>query len=101
MDEGQPSLQAFALLVRAQQMLIARLTRSEQGGRAPDEAPADEAGPDTIPEQHLVKVLQVCASATSCQLPPSSCLGASVFMCSCASLLVSGRSCLLVPAITM
>ena len=59
------SLQAFALLVRAQQMLIARLTRSEQGGQAPDEAPAGEAGPDTIDEQHLVKVLQVYPFADS------------------------------------
>ena len=65
MDERVRSLQAFALLVKAQQILISRLSRSEQGGQVPDQAPADEAGPDTIPEQHLVKVLQVCASAVS------------------------------------
>ena len=40
-------------------MLICHLERSEQGEVAPDEAPADRSGNDTIPEQHLFKVFQV------------------------------------------
>ena len=52
-------MQAFALLMRAQQMLIGHLERSEQGEVAPDEVPADGSGPDTIPEQHLFKLFQV------------------------------------------
>ena len=57
------SLQAFALLVRAQQLLTTHLDRPDQGGQVPDEAPADEAGPDSLPEQHLFKMLQVCNPA--------------------------------------
>lgn len=61
-------MQAFALLVRAQQMLTARLDRSEHGGEAATEAPADMAGPDTVPRQHLFKMLQVVASPTTRRL---------------------------------
>lgn len=98
MNYEKSSLQAFALLVRAQQMLIARLTRSEQGSPAPDEALADEAGPETIPEQHLFKVLQVCASAAFCYYLhlPAQVLG---FEDQLHALLVSERSCPLTPAI--
>ena len=48
-------------------MLTTHLDRSEQEGWAGDEAPAEEAGPDTIPEQHLVKMIQVGMSCISDQ----------------------------------
>lgn len=54
-------VQAFSLLMRAQQILIAQLEQGEAGAEAPKEAPADEAAPEINPKQHLFKMFQVPA----------------------------------------
>ena len=55
-----PSLQAFSLLVKAQQVLTAHLERLHDGGEAPDEAqPAAEAGSDVPPDHSTCRIFQV------------------------------------------
>lgn len=52
-------MQGFALLMRAQQILIAHLERLDHGGGAPQEALLEETAPESILEQPLIKVFKV------------------------------------------
>lgn len=64
-------MQGFALLMRAQQILIAHLERLDHGGDAPQEAPLEETGPESILEQPLIKLFKV--SVALCHLQVHKC----------------------------